>query len=461
MPPSDATAARRPRTPLRWQADVGNGLRGESAGKKGKEATLVAVGEVRPDATIGGIQELVWLENEMIAIATTNGFLRLVQYNAQQGALLEDQHKPCGAGVVSACLCQKSGHIAIANNEAITFFDPLLLQVAQTMSLPTVADGVRYQKLQADPSGDVLFLGRSDGCILRVPVPSMPRADLSLLAIRRRSDAEASASGLPASTAGMVGATCGAPQLAISMSAAEGATSGYGSTLLHAWSQQRRCLAVVNDRKELVVHQRHADGTSTQVRPPSRAGRVPTRPPAVGRVPSVPPRATPAQPSPSACRSPPSPRAPSASEPTAHPRLAASPPLPRDASAPDAPSRCGALPLHQVLKELLPEAAVSLSWDPSSQSVLAIAIRQYGVALWDTKTDAGVTMWSGMAYKTFNPLAKSTRAFDPLIAKWNLAGQLAVGMTDGSFAVWDSMSMAISTSGSSGRHRGPITAGDW
>jgi len=118
--------------------------------------------------------------------------------------------------------------------------------------------------------------------------------------------------------------------------------------------------------------------------------------------------------------------------------------------------------MKRIMKEQLPEATSSLSWDPTSQSVLAIAIRGYGIALWDTKTDNGVQMWSGMSYKSsFSPLRKSTKTFDPAVAMWNLAGQLAVGMHDGSFAVWDSMSMEISTSGSSGKHRNGITAGDW
>mgnify|MGYP006174732757 CR=1 FL=1 len=102
----------------------------------------------------------------------------------------------------------------------------------------------------------------------------------------------------------------------------------------------------------------------------------------------------------------------------------------------------------------MPESCASLSWDPSTGSVLAIAIKSYGIALWDTKGDAGIQMWSGMAYKNRLSLARSsTKNFDPRVAVWNLAGQLAVGMADGSFAVWDSISMELSTSGSSGKLR--------
>ena len=44
-------------------------------------------------------------------------------------------------------------------------------------------------------------------------------------------------------------------------------------------------------------------------------------------------------------------------------------------------------------------------------------------------------MWAGMSYRSaLRPLKSFEKAFDPLFAKWNAAGQLAVGMADGSFA---------------------------
>ena len=98
--------------------------------KKGaseERQVLDAVGEMRPDATIGGIQALLWLDNEMIAAVTSNGYLRLMQYSVQDGMLLEDQHKPTGSGVAAACLCKQTGQIAIVTPKCVTFFDPLLL----------------------------------------------------------------------------------------------------------------------------------------------------------------------------------------------------------------------------------------------------------------------------------------------------------------------------------------------
>jgi len=297
--------------------------------------------------------------------------------------LLEDQHKPASSGVSAACLCKNSGHIAIVNPDKVTFFDPLLLEVSATMTVPAPPDGVRNAKLQACPSGKLLFLGRTDGVILRIPIPDMPKADLTLLTIRRRATSDslgdASTSG-GGGAAGVLCASCGTPNLVAQVSAASGASSGYGHKLHHAWSQIRGMLALVNARGEALVLQKQEDGT-----------------------------------------------------------------------------------MKQLLREQLPEAAiVGVAWDPSTQSVLSIGIRHYGIALWDTKGNAGVQMWSGMSYKhSIIPLRKSTKAFDPVFLSWNLAGQLAVGMADGTFAVWDSMSMDISTSQSSGKHKGPITAGDW
>jgi len=250
------------------------------------------------------------------------------------------------------------------------------------MAIPPPPDGVRNSKLQACPSGTMLFLGRTDGVVLKIPIPEMAKADLTLLTIRRAASTSAgdSAAAGAGGASGLLCASCGTPNQVFSISAADGASSGYGHKLHHAWSQIRGMLAIVNARNEAIVMQKGEDGSSVQ-----------------------------------------------------------------------------------LLREQLPEATiVSISWDPSTQSVLAIAIRHYGIALWDTKADAGVQMWSGMSYKhSIIPLRKSMRSFDPVFAQWNLAGQLEVGMQDGTFAVWDSMSMDISTSQSSGKHKGPITAGDW
>ena len=342
-----------------------------------EKQVLAPVGEMRPDATIGGIQAVTWLDNEILAVSTSNGYIRLVQYSTQEGMLLEDQHKVADGGVTSMARLQSTGHLVIVCPGQVLFFNPLYLVVDAIMTIPDCPEGVRNGKLQACATGKFLMLGRTDGMVAKIPVPeSLKKVDLELLTVRRSGESAPDApSGSPSS--GSMYASCGTPQRIMGISSAEGATAGYGSGILHAWSQMRGLLALVNSRNEVIVVQL-LDDDSTQV----------------------------------------------------------------------------------LLRERLPEAqVVSVSWDPSTQSVLAIAIRHHGVALWDTKSDAGLQMWSGMSYKSY--FATSSKAFDPRFTIWNLAGQLAVGMSDGSFATWDSMTMEISNSHRSGKHSNPIAAGDW
>ena len=80
----------------------------KAKGKTEERQVLAPVGEMRPDATIGGIQAIVWLDNEIVAAVTSNGYMRLLQYSHNEGMLLEDQHKPAPSGVTAACLCKKS-----------------------------------------------------------------------------------------------------------------------------------------------------------------------------------------------------------------------------------------------------------------------------------------------------------------------------------------------------------------
>ena len=119
--------------------------------------------------------------------------------------------------------------------------------------------------------------------------------------------------------------------------------------------------------------------------------------------------------------------------------------------------------MKQLLRDPLPDApVVSVQWDPSSGTVLAIAIRGYGMALWDTKGDSGLQMWSGMRYRnSLNKFSSSHREFDPLVQSWSAAGQLVVGMSDGSFAVWDSLTSQTFASQRSGRHKHGIKAASW
>ena len=101
-----------------------------------------------------------------------------------------------------------------------------------------------------------LFIGRTDGTILKVDIPKdFEKIDLSLLTIRgngggaslafdqdSKGDGGASASGNGnggLSATGGLCASCGQPLKVLSATAADGATSGFGSHLHHAWSQMR------------------------------------------------------------------------------------------------------------------------------------------------------------------------------------------------------------------------------
>ena len=71
-------------------------------------------------------------------------------------------------------------------------------------------------------------------------------------------------------------------------------------------------------------------------------------------------------------------------------------------------------------------------------------------------------VWSGMEYKSsLLSFASKGKGFDPLFARWSRAGMLALGMADGGFAVWDSISQQIFASHRTGKHRSGVTAGDW
>jgi hypothetical protein len=91
---------------------------------------------------------------------------------------------------------------------------------------------------------------------------------------------------------------------------------------------------------------------------------------------------------------------------------------------------------------------------------LSAALRGAGAVLWSGGND--LQMWSGMRYRnSLNKFTSSHREFDPLVQSWSAAGQLVVGMSDGSFAVWDSLTSQTFASQRSGRHKHGIKAASW
>ena len=91
---------------------------------------------------------------------------------------------------------------------------------------------------------------------------------------------------------------------------------------------------------------------------------------------------------------------------------------------------------------------------------LSVALRGAGAVLWVGGSE--LQMWSGMRYRnSLNKFSSSHREFDPLVQSWSAAGQLVVGMSDGSFAVWDSLTSQTFASQRSGRHKHGIKAASW
>ena len=83
-------------------------------------------------------------------------------------------------------------------------------------------------------------------------------------------------------------------------------------------------------------------------------------------------------------------------------------------------------------------------WDPTTQKHLALALRGNGVALWEWGSQGGMQMWSGMSFqKSRRSFSGKQKEFDPLFAKWSRAGMLVLGMADGSFSVFDSVSQHV------------------
>ena len=103
-----------------------------------------------------------------------------------------------------------------------------------------------------------------------------------------------------------------------------------------------------------------------------------------------------------------------------------------------------------------------LEFDPATEMHLALVMRGAGVGLWQVGSNEPMSMWTGMSYKNSSLVfSKGQKDFDPCFARWSRAGQLAIGMADGSFAVWDSVTSNVSASVRTGAHKSAVTAGDW
>jgi len=218
-------------------------------GKSG--AKVEPVGEMQPSSTIGALQATIWLENDILAVVTSGGFVRLIRYDDKAGVMIEDDHYVCESGVTDAKLLKSSGHIVCVNQEFVIFFDPLLCSVAATVPLPPFSKSIRVFKLQLALS--FVVVSRSDGALMKVAMPSLSPIDLSLLAISSKSSELATLSSAKSPS-------CRSPSLLGMVSSTDGASHSSHQPLYFAWSVQSERLAVINSKAELIVYARPASG---------------------------------------------------------------------------------------------------------------------------------------------------------------------------------------------------------
>mmetsp|Transcript_15229 Transcript_15229/g.34989 ORF Transcript_15229/g.34989 Transcript_15229/m.34989 type:complete len:573 (-) Transcript_15229:171-1889(-) len=325
---------------------------------------------------------MVWLGNDILAVATSTGCIRLLKYDVHDGELREEMYQPCGDGVSDAVVL-KTGHVLTVNSECACVFNPLLTTEPIKISLKPLPKGVRTGKIQC--SSDFLLVATSDGGLVNIPLPPLEKLDLSLMTlISSADDILPDASRVTRGISGNardLGIGARSPALLGEVGAADGATSSDLNRVKFTYSVQKQALALINGSCELIVLTRQDGATS----------------------------------------------------------------------------------FTRVLKSGLPESkCIFLSWETVTESNLAFALRGNGVGLWQFGPDTEINMWSGMAYRNnLLSFSKENKSFDPLWARWSKAGQLALGLADGNFAVWDSVSAAISVSQKAGRHKHGITAGAW
>ena len=60
---------------------------------------------------------MLWLEHDILAVATGEGYIRLLQYDPPAGQFDEDEYKACARSVADAVVLP-SGHIALATLQA-------------------------------------------------------------------------------------------------------------------------------------------------------------------------------------------------------------------------------------------------------------------------------------------------------------------------------------------------------
>ena len=415
-----------------------------AGGKKG--SSLQPLGEVHPSPAIGAFKAFIWLPNDIVAVVTRQGCVWLLEHDVAGGGMAESQVRPARVanptpgravrltphtsapahqvhlgleGVGTAALAS-TGYIGIVSLTHLVMFNPLAGDAAASIALPALSSDPTKVEFEIAEGGGKALISLADGALVRLSLPELPELDLSAARVASEVFEERTDGG---GTKGW-----SKPRLFFSMNA--GATNG--RRCAQSWSAGQGLLATITSSGMLVVLE-HKEGAAEpkavlSMQVPARPRTPPPHPP-----PSPPPRRF------------------------TLPQLPDSPPRRVPKHLADDPAAAAAF----VDAQLPGPDVVFMEWDPAAGTQLAVAVRGAGVVLWKAGSEEKPTLWSGMTYAPVFKLAGSKKEFDPRFARWSRSAQLVVGMGDGSFAVYDSVSGAVFVSGRSGRHKAPITAGDW
>ena len=106
------------------------------------------------------------------------------------------------------------------------------------------------------------------------------------------------------------------------------------------------------------------------------------------------------------------------------------------------------------------DSCIDVAWD-STQKILAVALRDGGVTIFAKRRGEPLaTLLEPVSHLTTSSggLQRYT-----IVQRWSASGQLVIGMTDGTFCIWDYYTRKTywTPHGGSGQHLSAIKAADW
>jgi len=103
---------------------------------------------------------------------------------------------------------------------------------------------------------------------------------------------------------------------------------------------------------------------------------------------------------------------------------------------------------------------IDVAWD-STQKILAVALRDGGVTIFANRRGQPLAT----LLEPVSHLATSSGGLQryTTVQRWSASGQLVIGMTDGTFCIWDYYTRKTywTPHGGSGQHLSAIKAADW